>query len=160
MGHKLRTKITTTSKIGREKQEKWDKATLLSKRVCKKKDLISSVERSHPSKLLAFFSCQIHHIKQCSTVSKSLCCDAAQTYPTKTLKQLNNLVRHNPVNSKQTKRQWPQLTSYGVMKKRVINYEARTRHQRCRTRVRCGDASRTLLPTRPTASCHVDSTCF
>jgi len=31
------------------------------------KDLISSIECSHPSKLLTFLSHQIHHIQQCST---------------------------------------------------------------------------------------------
>ena len=36
-------------------------------RVCKKKDLFSSKDHSHPSKQRAFLSLQIHHIKQCST---------------------------------------------------------------------------------------------
>ena len=39
-----------------KKQEKCDKAILQSRRVCKKKDLISSDDRSHPSKDLAFLS--------------------------------------------------------------------------------------------------------
>ena len=37
------------------------------------------------------------------------------------LKQLNDLVRHNPVYSKQAEHQRPQLTSYGAMKKKVIH---------------------------------------
>ena len=37
------------------------------------------------------------------------------------LKQLNNLLRHNPMNSKQTKHQRPHLTSNGAMKKKMIN---------------------------------------
>ena len=48
-------------------QEKWEKTTLHSKRVCKKKDLISSKKRSQPSKLLAFLSRQMHQIKQWGT---------------------------------------------------------------------------------------------
>ena len=39
-----------------KKQEKCDKAILQSRRVCKKKDLISSNDRLHPSKDLAFLS--------------------------------------------------------------------------------------------------------
>ena len=35
--------------------------------VCKKKDLISSKDRSRPSKKQAFLSLQIHHIKKCGT---------------------------------------------------------------------------------------------
>ena len=42
----------------------------------------------------------------------------------------------------------------------VNTYEARTRHQRCRTHVRHGDAQGTPLLARPAALCHVDSTCF
>ena len=38
-----------------------------SRRVKKKKDLNSRMDRSRPSKLLEFRSRQIHHIKQCST---------------------------------------------------------------------------------------------
>ena len=53
--------------MGREKQEKCDKATLQKRIVCKKKDLISNKDRSHPSKHLALLSLQIHHIKQCGT---------------------------------------------------------------------------------------------
>ena len=37
------------------------------------------------------------------------------------LKQLNYLMRHNPVNSKQAKHQRPQLKCYGAMKKKMIH---------------------------------------
>ena len=37
------------------------------------------------------------------------------------LKQLNYLMRHNPMNSKQTKHQRPQLKCYGAMKKKMIH---------------------------------------
>ena len=37
------------------------------------------------------------------------------------LKQLNYLMWHNPVNSKQTKHQKPQLKCYGAMKKKMIH---------------------------------------
>ena len=50
-----------------EKQVKCDRATLQTRRVSQKKDLISSKDRSHPSKHLAFLSLKIHHIKQCGT---------------------------------------------------------------------------------------------
>ena len=43
-GTNQKPKLQRSSKTGREK---WDKATLQSRRVCKKKDLISSLERSH-----------------------------------------------------------------------------------------------------------------
>ena len=46
-----------------EEQVKCDKATLQTRRVWQKKDLISSKDRSHPSKYPAFLSLQIHHIK-------------------------------------------------------------------------------------------------
>ena len=47
------------------KNKKNDKRPHSSQGECvKKKDLISNIERSHPSKLLAFLSCQIHHNKQ------------------------------------------------------------------------------------------------
>ena len=70
-------KLQRSSKTVREEQERWQKTTLQSRRVCKKQDLISSVERSHPSKLSAFLSRQIHHIKQWDTsLQKSMlrCC--------------------------------------------------------------------------------------
>ena len=51
-------KLQRLSKAGREKQEKCDRATLHTKRVCKKKDLISSKDNSQPSKHLAFLSLQ------------------------------------------------------------------------------------------------------
>ena len=37
------------------------------------------------------------------------------------LKQLNYLMWHNPVNSKQTKHQRPQLKCYGAIKKKMIH---------------------------------------
>ena len=63
-GTNQETKVQQSRKIGNEEQEKWEKTTLHSNRVCKKEDLISNKERSRPSKLLAFLSCQIHQIKQ------------------------------------------------------------------------------------------------
>ena len=70
-------KLQRSSKTVREEQERWQKTTLQSRNVQKKKDLISSLEHSHPSKLLVFFSRQIHHIKQWGTsLQKSMlrCC--------------------------------------------------------------------------------------
>ena len=66
-GTNKETKVQQSRKIEKEEQEKWEKTTLHSKRVCKKKDLISSKERYQPSKLLAFFSRQMHQIKQWGT---------------------------------------------------------------------------------------------
>ena len=66
-GTNKETKVQQSRKIQKEEQEKWEKTTLHSKRVCKKKYLISSKERYQPSKLLAFFSCQMHQIKQWDT---------------------------------------------------------------------------------------------
>ena len=63
-GTNQETKEQRSRKVEKEEQEKWEKTTLQSKRVCKKKDLISSKERSQPSKLLAFLSRQMHQIKQ------------------------------------------------------------------------------------------------
>ena len=59
----LLRKIANPSKTRREKQEKCGNAALQTRRVCKKKDLISSKDCSHPSKHLAFRLLQIHHIK-------------------------------------------------------------------------------------------------
>ena len=109
-----------------EKQVNCDKTTLQTRRVWHKKDLISSKDCSHPSKHLAFLSLQIHHIKQCGTslqMLESLNADIAMmsklTLPR--LKQLNYLMWYNPVNSKQTKHQRPQLKCYGAMKKKMIH---------------------------------------
>ena len=66
-GTNQETKVQLSRKIGKEEQEKWEKTTLHSKRVCKKKDLTSSKERSQTSKLIAFLSCQMHQIKQWGT---------------------------------------------------------------------------------------------
>ena len=60
-------KVQRSRKIGKEEQERWEKTTLHSKSVCKKKDLISSKERSQPSKLLTFLARQMHQIKQWGT---------------------------------------------------------------------------------------------
>ena len=62
------TKLQWLNKIGREKQDKEGKTKHHSRRVKKKKDLNSRMDRSWPSKLLAFCSRQIHHIKQCGTI--------------------------------------------------------------------------------------------
>ena len=74
-------RLQRSSKAKREEQEKWQKTTLQSRRVCrkkkKKKNLISNIKCSHPSKLLAFLSRQIHHNKQWGTIlhnSMFLCC--------------------------------------------------------------------------------------
>ena len=66
-GTNQETKEQRSRKIEKEEQEKWEKTTLHSKRVRKKKDLISSKKRSQPSKLLAFLSRQMHQIKQWGT---------------------------------------------------------------------------------------------
>ena len=66
-GKNQEPKLQWSSKTGREKQEKCDRATLQARRLCKKKDLISSKDRSRPSKKQAFLSLQIHHIKKCGT---------------------------------------------------------------------------------------------
>ena len=44
---------------------------------------------------------------------------AKLTFPS--LKQLNYLIWHNPVNSKQTKQQRPQLKCNGAVKKKMIH---------------------------------------
>ena len=49
-GTNQETKEQRSRKIEKEEQEKWEKTTLHSKRVCKNKDLSSSKERSQPSK--------------------------------------------------------------------------------------------------------------
>ena len=68
MGAKIKNQnYNDEAKQEGEKQEKCNKAILQSRRVCKEKDLISSNDRSHLSKHLAFISLQKHHIKQCGT---------------------------------------------------------------------------------------------
>ena len=49
-GTNQETKEQRSRKIEKEEQEKWERTTLHSKRVCKNKDLSSSKERSQPSK--------------------------------------------------------------------------------------------------------------
>ena len=66
-GTNQETKEQQSRKIEKEEQEKWEKTTLHSKGVYKKKDLIFSKERLQPSKLLAFLSRQMHQIKQWGT---------------------------------------------------------------------------------------------
>ena len=61
VGKNQEPKLQCSNKAGREEQEKYDKTTLQTRRVCKKKDLISSKDLSHPSKHLAFPSLQIQH---------------------------------------------------------------------------------------------------
>ena len=76
-GKNQEPKLQWSSKAGREKQEQSNKATLQISRICKKEDLISSKEHSHPSKHLAFLSLQIHHIKQWGTSLQKIilrCC--------------------------------------------------------------------------------------
>ena len=84
--------------------------------VCKKKDLISSKERSHPSKHLAFLSLQIHYIKQCGTSLQKSILWCRPNLPCQDSKHPKYLKWHNPMESKQTKHQRPQLKSYGAMK--------------------------------------------
>ena len=114
-------KLQRSSKTVREEQERWQKTTLQSRWECKKKDLTSSVECSHLSKLLAFLSHQIHHIKQWCTSLQKCMLRCRPNIPCQD-KQLNNLVRHNPVDSKDIEHQWPQLTSYGAMKQKMIQW--------------------------------------
>ena len=65
MGAQIRKQKNNSQEKKKRKNKKNEKKTTLhSKRVCKKKDLISSKERSQPSKLLAFLSRQMHQIKQ------------------------------------------------------------------------------------------------
>ena len=85
-GKNQEPKLQWSSKTGREKQEKCDRATLQARRVCKKKDLISSKDRSHPSKHLAFVSLQIHHIKQCGTSLQKSILQCRRIYLAKTQK--------------------------------------------------------------------------
>ena len=62
------TKLQRSRKTRRERQEKDGKTKHHSRRVKKTKDLNSRMDHSHPSKLLAFRSHHIHHIKQCGTI--------------------------------------------------------------------------------------------
>ena len=66
-GTNQETKLQWSSKTWREKQEKCDRVTLHTSRVRKKNNLISSKDRSHPLKHLAFLLLQINHIKQFDT---------------------------------------------------------------------------------------------
>ena len=70
MGAQIRNQ-QRSGKTGREEQEKWENTTLQSKRMCKKKDLNSHKESSQLSKLLAFLSCQMHHIKQWGNIPQT-----------------------------------------------------------------------------------------
>ena len=54
-GKNQEPKLQCSNKAGREEQEKYDKTTLQTRRVCKKKDLISSKDLSHPLKHLGSF---------------------------------------------------------------------------------------------------------
>ena len=82
----------------------------------RKKDLISRIECSQLSKLIAFCSCHIHHIMQCGTTHKP-----PNNYIAQPLnKQFNDPLRHSPMDTKQAKHHYPQLISYRAMKKKVI----------------------------------------
>ena len=120
-GQKSRTKITIIKQNKKEKQEKCDRATLQLRRVCKKEELISSNDRLHPSKHLAFLSLQIHHIKQCGTSFQKSILQCRLQFTLPRLEQLNYLKRHNPLKSKQTQRQGPHLKSYRAMKQKMIH---------------------------------------
>ena len=61
-------KVRCSSNPEREIQEKEGKTKHHSRRVARKKDLNSRMDRSRSSKLLEFHSLQIHHIKQCGTI--------------------------------------------------------------------------------------------
>ena len=92
VGAKIKNQNYNDQVIGREKQEKCYRATLHTRRVCKKKDLISSKDCSHPSKYLAFLSLQIHHIKQCGTSSPKIYIVMSPKFTLPRLKQLNYLM--------------------------------------------------------------------
>ena len=64
MGAQIKKQKNNGQEKKKMKNKKNEKKPLHSKGVCKKKDLISSKERSQPSKLLAFLSRQMHQIKQ------------------------------------------------------------------------------------------------
>ena len=66
-GKNQEPKLHRSRKTRKEKQENCDRVSVQTKRVCKKKDLISSKGCSHPSKHLVFLSPKIPHIKQCRT---------------------------------------------------------------------------------------------
>ena len=121
MGAKIKNQNYNNQVTRREKQEKCNRATLHTRRVCKKNDIISRKDCLHPSKHLAFLSLQIHHIKHVAQVSKNLYCDVPWIYLAKT-QQLNYLMWHNPMKSKRTKHQGPQLKSYGAMKQKMIHW--------------------------------------
>ena len=99
-----------SSKIGREKQEKCDKAILQSRRVCKKKDLISSI----PFTLNTTHQTMWHKSPKIYIVM-------LPKFTLPRLKQLNYLKRHNPLKSKQTQHHGPHLKSYRAMKKKMIH---------------------------------------
>ena len=82
----------------------------------RKKGLISRIECSQLSKLIAFCSCHIHHIMQCGTTHKPPNNYIAQPLS----KQFNDPLRHSPMDTKQAKHHYPQLISYRAMKKKVI----------------------------------------
>lgn len=57
------------------------KTALQSNKEWNKKDLIWRIDRSHPSKLLAFCSLQRHHMMLAEQPSKKLCYDVFQRHP-------------------------------------------------------------------------------
>ena len=102
-------------KTGREKLEYVELSSTRAKNE-RKKDLISRIECSQLSKLIAFCSCHIHHIMQCGTTHKPPNNYIAQPLS----KQFNDPLRHSPMDTKQAKHHYPQLISYRAMKKKVI----------------------------------------
>ena len=64
MGAQIRNQNCNDQEKQEGKNKKNEKRPHSIQRECKKKDMISSKERSQPSKLLAFLSCQMHQIKQ------------------------------------------------------------------------------------------------
>ena len=104
----------------KDKQEKCDRATLQVRRVCKKKDLISTKDQSYLSKHLAFLSLQIHHIKQCGTSLQKSILWCRPNLPCQD-KQLKYLMWHDSIKSKHTKLQRARLKSYGAMKQKMIH---------------------------------------
>ena len=86
----------------------------------KKKDLSSTMDRSRPSKLLEFCSCQIHHIKQCSTNLQITILQWRLKLHVQQSNKSTNPLRHHPTNTKQAKDHTPHLISYRTVKEEMI----------------------------------------
>ena len=65
-GKNQEPRLKRSIRSGRDKQEQGGKNKLQSRRVLKKKDFISRIDRSQSSKYLAFCSRHKHQNKQCS----------------------------------------------------------------------------------------------